>query len=159
MILHLTPGSTPVEVHVHGEFGETERLTVAPRSDAPASTPPTLPTPIPGRRWPLVAVPIVALLAGVIGYQTGASSRNDARRLASVRNDLRLPQPPTIPQVRDTPVQVPLRAPQLDSAPVGPAEVPPAITQLLTQPPAVSPRPEPVPRPASPAGSNPFGLE
>lgn len=169
MILHLTPGSTPVEVHVHGEFGETERLTVAPRFDVPASAPPAAPippAPTPGRRWPVAIAPVVALLAGFIGYQVGATSpRDDVRRLASVKEDLRLPQPSYIPAAREPAVQVARRVPQLESAPAGPTEVPSEIAQLLAQRPAVSPPvaaaplPEPRPRPAPPAGGNPFGLE
>lgn len=166
MILHLIPGTMPVEVHVHGEFGETERLTVAPRFAAPASAPPAPATPAPSRRWPMVVTPVVALMAGFIGYQVGATSpRDDVRRIASVREDLRLPQPAYIPAAQEPAVQVARRVPQLQSAPAGPTEVPPEIAQLLAQRPAVSPPlaaaplPEPGPRPAAPAGGNPFGLE
>ena len=166
MILHLTTGSVPVEVHVHGEFGETERLTVAPRFDAPASAPPAAAAPAPSRRWPMVVTPVVALMASFIGYQVGATSpRDDVRRIASVREDLRLPQPAYIPAAQEPAVQVARRVPQLQSAPAGPTEVPPEIAQLLAQRPAVSPPlaaaplPEPGPRPAPPAGGNPFGLE
>ena len=162
MILHLTTGSMPVEVHVHGEFGETEHVTVAPRVDAPATT---APAPARGRPWLLPAIPVAAVLAGFGGYQMGATApREDARRLAAYRNDdLHVPQQAHVP-ARSLPESIPRTMPRSDAAAAAPPEVPAAVAQLLAQPPAVTPPssvsvPVTASHPAAAGGRNPFGLE
>ena len=150
-------------------MASSSKRSASPSRPALPHQPARLPAPAaaaPSRRWPVVVTPVVALMAGFIGYQVGATSpRDDVRRIASVRDDLRLPQPAYIPAAQEPAVQVARRVPQLQSAPAGPTEVPPEIAQLLAQRPAVSPPlaaaplPEPGPRPAPPAGGNPFGLE
>lgn len=161
MILHLTTGSMPVEVHVHGEFGATEHITVAPRTDAPAVT---APAPARGRPWLLAAIPVAAVLAGVGGYQMGATApRGDAGRLAAYHNDdLRSPQQVHVP-ARNSPEPIPRTLPRSDAAAAAPPEMPAAVAQLLAQPPAVTPPPgvsaPAAPQPAAAGGRNPFGLE
>ena len=161
MILHLTTGSMPVEVHVHGEFGATEHITVAPRIDAPATT---APAPARGRPWLLPAIPVAAVLAGFGGYQMGATApREDARRLAAYRNDdLRIPQQ-VHGTARNSPDSILHTIPRADTTAAAPLEVPAAVAQQLAQPPAVTlPPGVPVPtasQPAAVGGRNPFGLE
>ena len=163
MILHLTAGSVPVEVHVHGEFGETEHITVAPRTDAPAVIEPA-PAPARGRRWPLAAMPLAAVLAGFGGYQVGVTApREDARRLAAYRNDdLHIPQQVHVP-ARSLPEPIPRTIPRADATAATLPEVPAAVAQLLAQPPAVTPPPgvpaSAAPQPTAAGGRNPFGLE
>ena len=162
MILHLTTGSMPVEVHVHGEFGETEHITVAPRVEAPATT---APAPARGRPWLLAAIPVAAVLAGVGGYQMGATAPGqDARRLAAYHNDdLRLPQQ-VHGTARSSPEPIPRTIPRADATAAAPPEVPAAVAQLLAQPPAVTPPqgvsiPATASQPTAGSGRNPFGLE
>lgn len=177
MILHLTPGPTPVEVHVHNECGLSETLTVAPRADAPARPALVVPVPTSGRtpRRVLFAVPMAAIVCGIVGYQAG--SRADATGRDVARVALQSPSPaasllappprwlnsdaqpqPVIPPVRELPLQ-----PESAVDPDG-AAVPPDVVRAMAQRPSVAPSrnvpsPAAIPQPAAPASGNPFGLE
>lgn len=164
MILQLTPGPTPVEIHVHGEFGATERITVAPLADAPVLT---TPAPARARRWPMVAIPVAAVLAGFIGYRMGTRAPGEGvGRLAAYHSDSpRILQPSPTP-ARSLAGPTLRTVPQADAAAAtsGPAEVPAAVAQVLTQPPVVTPPaampvPTAAPRSVAQGGPNPFGLE
>lgn len=146
MILHVTAGSTPVEVYVHGEAGAAEHLSIGPHAAAPADAPAATDG---SRRWLLAMAALVALVSGGAGYRLGAAPSGEPRRDAAYREDGRAPQ-------RPLPAYVP-EAPQA-------AEVPTAVARALAQPPVVTPPPAAVPTTNQPrAGSggprNPFGLE
>ena len=164
MILHLTPGPTPVEIHVHGEFGATERITVAPLAGTHALN---APAPARGRRWPMVAIPVAVVLAGFIGYRMGTPAPGEGvGRLAAYHSDApRILQPSPTP-ARSLAEPILRTVPQADAAAATsvPAEGPAAVAQVLTQPPVVTPPaampiPAAAPRPAAQGGPNPFGLE
>ena len=161
MILHLTTGSVPVEVHVHGEFGAAEHITIAARTDAPVAT---APAPARGRPWLLAAIPVAAVLAGFGGYQMGATAPGqDARRLAAYHNDDLRPPQQVLGTARNSPEPIPRTIPRADATAATLPEVPAAVAQLLAQPPAVTPPPgvpaSAAPQPTAAGGRNPFGLE
>lgn len=181
MILHLIPGTTLIEVHVHDEYGVTERLTVAPRADAPglaASSTPVLATPpaARGNGRLLMAVPVVAALFGFAGYQVGSrgagADQDVLRAISAPLRPLALRTDP-IPRPRDPDASLPLAPAPIRSAPLqpataadpGPVGVPPALAHALAQRPSIAPSPggsvpaATAPQPAAPAGGNPFGLE
>lgn len=162
MILHLTLGSEPIEVHVHGEFAATRHVTLAPRLVSPALSAPARAH---SRRWPLAALPIVALLASAAGYHMGSTAlvkevnslvaqRDDDRRLRqSLADAFRSPDGPLLRTL-----------PPANAATTAQPDVPAAVAQVLAQPPAVTPAPgTPGPatalQPPAPGGRNPFGLE
>lgn len=181
MILHLTPGLSPIEVHVHNECGVSETLTVAPRAGAPAPAAPAAPTapsgPAASRtlRRMLLAVPMVALVFGVVGYQVG--SRADATGRDVARVALRSPYAAAsrnapVPRWPDSDAQPQQAMPLMRSLPLQPesaadpdgATMPADMVRALAQQPSVAPSrngpaPMAAPQPTVPAGSNPFGLE
>lgn len=173
MILHLSPGPTPVEVHIHNEYGLSETLTVAPRADAPVLTLPAAPGPAASRtpRRMLFAVPLAAVVCGFIGYQAG--SRADATgqeiaRAAALRRSsavaslntpaLRWSDSDTLPHLAMPPMR------PGSAADPAQAVVPAEVARALAQQPSVVPSrnvpvPTATPQPAALAGGNPFGLE
>lgn len=178
MILHLSPGLTPVEVHVHNEYGLSETLTVAPQADAPVPALPAAPGPAASRtpRRMLFAVPVAAVVCGFIGYQAG--SRADATgqeivRAAALRRSpamaslnapaLRWPDSDTLPQLAMPPMRSGPLQPESAADPAQ-AAVPVEVARALAQQPSVVPSrnmpvPAAAPQPAAQAGGNPFGLE
>lgn len=182
MILHLTPGLTPVEVHVHNEHGLSETLTVAPRTDAPTpAAPAALPAafgPAPSRtpQRLLFAVPMVAAVCGFIGYQAGSRADASAQEIARAAVLRRSPAVAAltvpVPRWPDVDAQPQLAMPPMRSGPLQPesatdlaqAAVPAEVARALAQQPALvpsrnTPVPAALPLPAAPAGGNPFGLE
>ncbi len=178
MILHLTPGTAPIEVHVHNEYGLSETVTVSPRADMPPLAAPAAPGPVAGRtpRRMLFAVPMVALVCGLVGYHVG--SRADATGRDVARVALRSPSAAAsrnapIPRWPDSDAQPQPAMPLMWSLPLQPesavdpdgATVPADMVRALAQQPSVAPSrngPAPMaaaPQPATPAGNNPFGLE
>ena len=152
MILHLTPGSEPIEVHVHGEFGATRHITVAPHLVSPALSAPAQPR---GRRWPLAALPIVAVLASAAGYHMGSTALvKEVNSLVAQRDDDRRLRQNLADAFRNPDGPILRTVPPANAATTARPDVPAAVAQVLAQPPAVTPAPgtpDPATAPQSPA--------
>ena len=163
MILHLSPGSGSLELHIHDDA----QVALYQPGDRPAragADPTVSSRPVP--RWFTLGLTGAVCLA--LGYGVASHGSATPSQVAGTPTLVRPipPLPSNIPLARDA---APLRpyeasppvaiAPARPSAEAEPAHgVPAALARQMTQPPVVVP-PAASARPSAAAGSSAFGLE
>ena len=159
MILHLTPGSGSIELHIHDDA----QVALYRPDDRPALVQPEQPSSSrPAPRWFVAGLTGVVCLALGYGFAPRGSAMptrvagavSQVRPMAPLPSNLPLlPSPALLPEP-ETAVAIPPVRPRAE---VTPADgVPAALARQLAQAPVVVPPVAPA-RPA--AGSSAFGLE